>query len=152
MTCSKRVMAHQLLYFLLILATVPCIYECATGRSLGKFISNYEPLYYDPNSLQHVHRRHVKSHSDGNFALSAFRKFHRFKLRPDRNIFTGDPKFLTGDGKSIPLDRDAVVRGEVEGIPGSDISGVIDKQDGFHGKILTIVEKKELGPQHTSNI
>lgn len=146
MTCSNRVMAHQLLYFLSILATVPYLYECATGRRLGKFISHYEPLYYDPSSLHNVHRRAVESHSDGKFAFSAFGKFHRLKLRPDRDIFTGDAKFLTGDGKSIPFDRDAVVRGHVEGIPGSDVYGVIDKQDGFHGKILSGTESYYVDP------
>lgn len=146
MTCSKRAMAHQLLYFLSILATVPYLYECATGRRLGKFISHYEPLYYDPSSLHNVHRRAVESHSNGKFAFSAFGKFHRLKLRPDRDIFTGDAKFLTGDGKSIPFDRDAVVRGHVEGIPGSDVYGVIDKQDGFHGKILSGTESYYVDP------
>ena len=139
-------MASQFLSFLFFLATVRYQCECATGRRLGKFITHYEPLYYDSDSLHKVHRRAVESRTEGKFAFSAFGKFHRLKLRPDREIFTADAQILSGDGKPLPFDRDAVVRGHVEGQPGSDVYGVIDKQDGFHGKILSGTESYYVDP------
>lgn len=139
-------MAPQFLSILFFLAAVRFQCECAVGRRLGKFITHFEPVYYDPAILHKVHRRAVESRTDGNFEFSAFGKFHRLKLRPDREIFTGDAKILSGDGKPLPFDRDAVVTGHVEGQPSSDVYGVIDKQDGFHGKILSGSENYYVDP------
>jgi len=131
-------MAPQFLSILFFLAAVRYQCDCAVGRRrLGKFIKHFEPLYYDPDSLHKIHRRAVESRTDGDFEFSAFGKFHRLKLRPDRGIFTRDAEILSGDGKPLPFDRDSVVKGHVEGQPSSDVYGVIDKQDGFHGKILS---------------
>ena len=139
-------MARLFLSILFSLAVVPFQCECAVGRRLGKFIKHFEPLYYDPGSLHKVHRRAVESRIDGHFDFSAFGKFHRLRLRPDREIFTGDAEILSGDGKPLPFDRDAVVRGYVEGQPSSDVYGVIDKQNGFHGKILRGSENYYVDP------
>lgn len=139
-------MARQFFSILLFLVAVQHRYECAVGRQLGKFIKHFEPLYYDPDSLHKIHRRAVESRSDGNFDFSAFGKFHRLRLRPDTAIFTGDAKFLSGDGKQLPFDRDAVVRGHVEGESNSDVYGVIDKQNGFQGKILSGTEDYYVDP------
>lgn len=139
-------MAPRFLFILFFLATVCYQCECAIGGRLGKFIKRYEPLYYDPSSLHKIHRRAVASHTHGKFSFSAFGKFHELNLRPDREIFTGDATILSGDGRSFPFDRDAVVRGKVEGHPSSDVYGVIDKQDGFHGKILSGSENYYVDP------
>ena len=82
----------------------------------------------------------------GSSRFPAFGKFHQLNLRPDREIFTGDAKIVSPDGKPIPFDRDAVVRGKVEGHPSSDVYGVIDKDDGFHGKILSGSENYYVDP------
>lgn len=135
--------------FLLVLFFFAAVYyqcECAIGKRLGKFIKHYEPLYYDPSSLHKIHRRAVESRSHGKFSFSAFGKFHELNLRPDREIFTGDSRIVSGDGKPFPFDRDAIVRGKVEGHPSSDVYGVIDKHDGFHGKILSGSENYYVDP------
>lgn len=139
-------MVVEFSFVVFFLLTVAFRSEAAVGRQLGKFIKHYEPLYYDIDSLHSVHRRAVESRSDANFAFSAFGKFHRLNLRPDREIFTGDAKILSGDGKPFPFDRDAIVRGYVEGAPNSDVYGVIDKKDGFHGKILSGTENYYVDP------
>lgn len=139
-------MAPRFLLILFFLATVCYQCECTTGKRLGRFIKNYEPLYYDPSSLHKIHRRAVESRSHGKFSFSAFGKFHQLNLRPDREIFTGDATIVSSDGKPIPFDRDAVVRGKVEGHPSSDVYGVIDKKDGFHGKILSGSENYYVDP------
>lgn len=142
-----RAMAPRFLFILLFLAAVFYQCECTTGkRPLGTFIKHYEPLYYDTASLHEIHRRAVESRSHGKFSFSAFGKFHQLNLRPDREIFTGDAKIVSSDGKPIPFDRDAVVRGKVEGHPSSDVYGVIDKEDGFHGKILSGSENFYVDP------
>ncbi|KAL9988652.1 hypothetical protein ACROYT_G003122 [Oculina patagonica] len=139
-------MAPRFLFILFFLAAVCYQCKCAIGKRLGKFIKHHEPLYYDPSELHTIHRRAVESRSHGKFAFSAFGKFHQLNLRPDREIFTGDARILSGDGKPFPFDRNAVVRGKVEGHPGSDIYGVIDKDDGFHGKILSGSENYYVDP------
>lgn len=139
-------MAVKFLFFVFFLLTVSYQSESVLGRRLGKFIKHFEPLYYDTGSLHNVHRRAIEDRSDGNFAFSAFGKFHRLKLRPDRKIFTGDAQILSGDGKPLPFDRDAIVRGYVEGETHSDVYGVIDKKDGFHGKILRGAESYYVDP------
>lgn len=139
-------MAVKFLFVVFFLSTVSYHSKSVLGRRLGKFIKHFEPLYYDPGSLHSVHRRAVEDRGDGNFAFSAFGKFHRLKLRPDRKIFTGDAQILSGDGRPLPFDRDAIVRGYVEGEPHSDVYGVIDKKDGFHGKILRGAENYYVDP------
>lgn len=139
-------MAPRFLLILFFLVAVGYECECATGKRLGKFIKNYEPLYYDPSTLHKIHRRAVESRTPGKFSFSAFGKFHQLNLRPDREIFTADAKILSGDGKPIPFDRNSVVRGKVEGHPYSDVYGVIDKRDGFHGKILRGSENYYVDP------
>lgn len=58
----------------------------------------------------------------------------------DREIFIGDVKILFGDGKFFLFDWDVIVRGYVEGVFNFDVYGVIDKKDGFYGKILSGIE------------
>lgn len=55
----------------------------------------------------------------------------------DREIFIGDVKIVLLDGKLILFDCDVVVWGKVEGYLSFDVYGVIDKEDGFYGKILS---------------
>ena len=130
-------MALRLIFSLLLIGAVSYVCECSIGRRLGKFIKHYEPLYYDPLELHDIHRRAVERNTKGQFQFSAFGKFHELNLQPDRRIFTSDAKIQSRDGSPIPFDRDAVVRGNVKGDPNSDVYGVIDKRDGFHGKILS---------------
>lgn len=139
-------MAPRFLFILFFLAAVYYQCECAIGKRLGKFIKHYEPLYYDPSTLHKIHRRAVETRSHGKFSFAAFGKTHQLNLQPDREIFTGDARILSGDGKPFPFDRDAVVKGKVEGRPYSDVYGVIDKDDGFHGKILSGSENYYVDP------
>lgn len=139
-------MAPRFLLILFLLAAVCYQSECSTGKRLGKFIKHFEPLYYDTASLHKIHRRAVESRAHAKFSFSAFGKFHQLNLRPDREIFTRDATIVSSDGKPIPFDRDAVVRGKVEGHPSSDVYGVIDKDDGFHGKILSGSENYYVDP------
>ena len=123
-------------FTLLVLLAFLSICESTTRRPLGKFIKHYEPLYYDAPSVHKLHRRSVEAKEMTDFQFSAFGKSHQLRLQPDRGLFTRDAKILTGDGKPIPFDRDAVVEGKVVGQPRSKVIGVFD-EGVFHGKIMT---------------
>ena len=135
------------LYLLLACLSFLSLCECSSRTPLGKYIRDYEPLYYDAANMHKIHRRAVEKKQTTEFAFTAFGKSHKLQLQPDSGIFTDDAKFVDGSDKEIPFDRDAVVSGQVVGDPRSKVVGALD-DGGFHGKISTALGDYYIDPSH----
>ncbi|XP_070536788.1 disintegrin and metalloproteinase domain-containing protein 10-like [Ptychodera flava] len=109
-----------------------------SGVPLNKFITNFEPVYYNKEDLTAKHyavKRSPKKILQLQF--SAFDRLFELQLHQDKGIFTPDAIIESGTGIPIDYDKSRIYVGSLEGRFNTTVHGVITEEGVFDGKITT---------------
>ncbi|XP_033725849.1 disintegrin and metalloproteinase domain-containing protein 10-like isoform X2 [Pecten maximus] len=125
-------------YFVYVLIGLSNIFTAVQTKRLDDYITHYEGLHYDTDTLHQRHLRYRRSNTQRHlvFKFKAFNRDFDLELVPDDSIFTPDFSQQYNNGSTYPADISFIYRGKVKGDPASYVHGSV-LEGVFRGFIVT---------------
>ncbi|XP_060076625.1 disintegrin and metalloproteinase domain-containing protein 10-like [Ylistrum balloti] len=125
-------------YFVLMLIGFSQLLTASKCKSLDDYITQYDELHYDTDTLHHRHLRFRRSNTQQHlkFKFKAYNRDFELELVPDDSIFTSDFKLRHHNGSTYPADISFIYKGKVKGEPTSHVHGSV-LEGVFRGFVIT---------------